>query len=86
MDPFEKAIETMDRIINGQEKLQDKMCAELWGDQAESHKMQIVGTSNMNQNPELAWVAPHHGEHEFEGYKIARRQVDQLDNFYFWRN
>ena len=78
MDP----IETMENLVNGQEKA----LARIYGTIEHARKKgPIVGCSNMAQNPELAQVAPHHGDFEVNGFRIQRRQVDQVDNFYVWR-
>ena len=78
MDP----IATMEALVNGQERT----LARIYGTiEIAREKGGIVGCSNMAQNPELAQVAPHHGDFEVDGFRIQRRQVDQVDNFYVWR-
>ena len=86
MSRHAQAIATIKRIIIEQERAQLRLDTELWGaEKAKARFRPVTGTSNFAQNPELAIIAPHRGDFEIAGFKIQRRQIDQLDNFSFWR-
>jgi len=74
-----KAIQTMKNLIEGQLKAK----ARIWGsidNIPTANKRLVGGILRISEYPELASVAPTTGMHNFAGYKIVRRKVDQLDN------
>jgi len=83
MTNTQKARQTMEQLVSGQEKA----LAWIYGsvENVRARGKAIVGCTNYSQNPELAAVAPTTGTFEVEGFSILRRKVDQVDNFYVTR-
>ena len=79
MTDYRKALNTIETMISRQEKAIERIFGK-------PSKTKVTGTSNMEQNPEISTVAPHHGTFNVPGYTIQRVHCDQLRNFYFWRN
>ena len=48
-------------------------------------RKKICGTTTRNASPELQSVAPFPGEFFHAGFRIIRRDVDELVNFYVYR-
>lgn len=46
----------------------------------------IVVTADINQDPELAAIAPHRGSFQVGRWNVKRVDVDQLKNIYAWKD
>lgn len=79
---------TVEQILNSLVAGQEMARARIYGSVAEipaDVRKRIVGTTTKADHPMLTSVAPFAGEFFCDGFRVIRRDVDELINFYVYR-